>query len=68
MSDTNDTQKPVLVVASKVKAYAKEKGMRCSAEAFDVLTGKIEREVDKAAEAARADNRNTIKGRDFQSA
>ncbi len=56
----------VLVVASKVKAHIKEKcGMNTSGSVMEALTKKVEMEIDKAVERARASGRKTIMDRDF---
>lgn len=57
----------VLVVASKVKAYIKEKsgGMNTSASVVDALTKIIEEECDKAIANAKDDKRKTVMDRDF---
>ena len=65
MSDNNEA-KVILVVASKVKAYAKEKDISVSAEAMVTLTDIIKSAIDKAAEEAKAAGRVTIKAKDFK--
>lgn len=57
----------VLVVASKVKAYIKEKsgGMNTSASVIEALTRLIEKECDKAIANAQDDKRKTVMDRDF---
>ncbi len=59
----------ILVVASKVKAFVKEKsgGMSTSAAVMEVLTRIIENECVKAIEKAKQDGRKTVMDRDFQS-
>lgn len=55
-----------LVVASKVKAYIKEKGdLKCSAAVIDVLSDKVRAMCDAAIESARADKRKTVQDKDF---
>lgn len=55
----------VLVVASKVKAYIKEKsGFNTSATVMEALSKVIERECDKAIENAKNDKRKTVMDRD----
>ncbi len=57
----------VLVVASKVKAYIKEKsGMNTSAAVMEALTKAVERECDKAIENAKSEKRKTVMDRDFE--
>lgn len=56
----------VLVVASKVKKYIKEKSdLNTSASVMDELTKIVKRECDKAIERARQDHRKTVMDRDF---
>ncbi|MEE3332307.1 MAG: hypothetical protein VX246_15680 [Myxococcota bacterium] len=57
----------VLVVASKVKGYIKEKGdLKTSASVLTALSDKIRQMCDQAVEAARQDGRKTVLDRDFQ--
>jgi histone H3/H4 len=55
----------VLVVKSKVKAYAKKKKMSIGDEALKSLSNEVKACIDKAASRAKADGRVTIKDRDF---
>lgn len=62
MSDGNE----VLVVASKLKNYIREKsGMNTSASVLEVISGKVRQLCDQAIENARNDGRKTVKDRDF---
>jgi len=57
-----------LVVASKVKAYIRQKkGMNTSASALEALTQIVERECDKAMDSAEKHKRKTVMDRDFNS-
>lgn len=57
----------VLVVASKVKKFIKEKaGFNTSAETLEGLSQKVERICLAAIEKAKADGRKTVKGRDLE--
>ncbi|PIS01704.1 MAG: hypothetical protein COT84_01045 [Chlamydiae bacterium CG10_big_fil_rev_8_21_14_0_10_35_9] len=57
----------VLVVASKVKKYIKEKGdMSTSATAISRLSEIIEEECNKAIERAKSAKRKTVMDRDFE--
>jgi histone H3/H4 len=57
----------VLVVASKLKAYIREKsGMNTSANVLNALSDRIRELCDQAIENARKDGRKTVKDRDFQ--
>jgi hypothetical protein len=61
-----DEKKDVLVVASKVKAYIKEKStMNTSAAVMDILTGKVREICDQAIAKAQAEGRKTVMDRDF---
>jgi len=56
----------VLVVASKIKKYIKDKSeMNTSAAVFDVLTKLIQTQCDQAIEKAKQDGRKTVMDRDF---
>ncbi len=50
----------VLVIASKVKAYIKEKaGMNTSSSVMEALTKVVEHECNKAIENAKSEKRKT---------
>ena len=53
--------KEVLVVASKVKAYIKNKNMMTSSEAITTLSDKVCAILDEAAARAKANKRSTVK-------
>ncbi|HEY4486047.1 MAG TPA: histone-like protein [Nitrospiria bacterium] len=56
----------ILVVASKVKKFVKEKtGMSVSAEILELISKKVEQLCLDAVEKAKADGRKTIKSRDL---
>ena len=56
----------ILVVASKLKSYVREKsGMNTSAGVLAVVSDKIRQMCDQAIENARNDGRKTVKDRDF---
>jgi len=60
------SDKEVLVVASKIKGYIKNKGdMKTSANVLDVLSDKLRAMCDQAIESARSDGRKTVLDRDF---
>jgi histone H3/H4 len=62
MSDSSE----VLVVASKVKTYIKDKGdMKTSASVLTALSDRIRSMCDEAIENARSDGRKTVLDRDF---
>jgi len=57
----------ILVVASKVKKFIKEKaGFNTSAETLEKLSQKVEQLCLAAVEKARADGRKTVKERDLE--
>lgn len=56
----------ILVVASKIKKYIKEKAdMNTSANAFPALTSVIAKAIDQAIEHAKQDGRKTVMDRDI---
>ncbi|MCS6838488.1 MAG: hypothetical protein NZ480_06530 [Bdellovibrionaceae bacterium] len=56
----------VLVVASKIKKMIKEKsGMNTSQETIERLSQAVERLIERGIEAAKADKRKTVMGRDI---
>ena len=62
MSNPNE----VLVVASKVKVYIKEKGeMKTSSSVLAALSDRIRAMCDEAIESARSDGRKTVLDRDI---
>jgi histone H3/H4 len=57
----------VLVVASKVKAYIKEKGeCNTSGETIDALSRVVEKLLDDAIRSAKDQGRKTVMARDVQ--
>lgn len=64
MSEEGKTE--VLVVASKLKNYIREKsGMNTSAAVIEVLSNKLRQLCDEAVERAKQDGRKTVMDRDF---
>lgn len=56
----------VLVVASKVKKYIKDKaGMSTSSSVMEALTKELEKLIDQAIENAQASKRKTVMDRDI---
>ncbi len=56
----------VLVVASKIKNYIKDKGgMNTSAAVMDSLSALVKNMCDKAIEKAQSEKRKTVMDRDF---
>jgi hypothetical protein len=58
----------ILIVASRLKAYIDRKGggMNTSADVLPVLSDLVREAALDAIDAARADGRKTLKGRDFK--
>ena len=54
----------VLVVASKVRGYLKEKGVKMSGEMIGTLNEKVKHLLDAAADRAKANKRATVKPQD----
>lgn len=57
--------KDVLVVASKVKAYVKSKGMMSSSDAVAALNDIVYVALDAAIERTKANKRSTVKPQDL---
>jgi histone H3/H4 len=61
------SENKIVIVVSKLKDHVKEEHeLRISEEAINDLDGRIKELVKKAADAAKADKRGTIKARDFE--
>lgn len=59
------SESETLVIASKVKAYIKEKGdLKTSASVINVLSDKVREMCDAAIASARADKRKTVQDKD----
>ncbi len=59
------SDKEVLVVASKVKAYIKSKGLHTSSDAVAVLSDKVCAILDDAIARTKANRRSTVKPQDL---
>jgi len=55
----------MLVVASKVKAYVRNKGMNTSADALGCLSDKLYCVLDEATDRTNANGRKTLKPQDI---
>ena len=55
----------MMVVASKVKAYIKDKGCMTSADALAALNGKVACILDDAVKRTQANKRSTVKPQDL---
>jgi len=67
-SATNSAdEQDILIVASKLKAYIKDKhDMNTSANVMDILSHQVRRLTDRAVEKARAEGRKTVMDRDYE--
>jgi len=62
----SDDKSEVLVVASKLKSYIKEKSsMNTSSAVMGALSQRVRTLCDEAIESARRDGRKTVMDRDF---
>ena len=67
ISSSQESQE-VLIVASKLKQYIKDKyDMNTAASVMDTLSKNVRRLTDRAAEKAKSEGRKTIMDRDFDS-
>ena len=57
--------KEPLVVASKVKAYVKSKGMMSSSEMVEAISSKVYCMLDAAMDRTQANRRSTVKAADL---
>jgi hypothetical protein len=58
-------QKESLIVASKVKAYIKSKGMMTASDSLEAISDRVYGMLDKAAERTKANRRSTVKPQDL---
>jgi hypothetical protein len=54
-----------LVVASKMKAYIREKGMMSSSDAVEAIHEQVYKMLDAAIERAKANRRSTVRPQDL---
>ncbi len=54
-----------LVVASKMKAYIREKGMMSSSEAVEAIHDRVYNMLDAAIARAKANRRSTVRSQDL---
>lgn len=60
-------EQEILIVASKLKAYIKDKhDMNTSANVMEILSHQVRRLTDRAVEKARAEGRKTVMDRDYE--
>jgi histone H3/H4 len=66
VSKVSPMESEVLIVASKLKQYVKDKyDLNTSADVMDALSNEVRRITDRAVEKARSDGRKTLMSRDF---
>ena len=66
MSDMTETEDVgSLVVASKVKAIVREKGLQTSGDALDALNRRVRQLIEEAVGRAQANKRATVKPQDI---
>ena len=58
-------KKEVLVVASKVKAYIKSKGMMTSSDAIGALSDEVYKAINAGIKRTKANRRSTVKPQDL---
>ena len=58
-------KRDVLVVASKIKAYIRSKGMMCSSDAIGSLSECVYSALDAGMARAEANRRSTVKPQDL---
>jgi hypothetical protein len=58
-------KKESLIVASKVKAYVKSKGMMTASDSLEAISDRVYCMLDKAAERTKANRRSTLKPQDL---
>ena len=67
METESSHSQEVLIVASKVKTYVKQKGgLNTSANVFTRLSEIVRQICDEAMDSARQDGRKTLMDRDFK--
>lgn len=65
-SAADANEKEVLIVASKLKNYIRERsGMNTSSAVMDVLSDRLRELCDRAIDHARTEGRKTVMDRDF---
>ena len=55
----------MMVVTSKLKAYAKSLKLKCAGDLAEALNGKVQCLLDGAAERTRANKRGTLRPQDL---
>ena len=57
--------KEPLIVASKIKAYIKAKGLMTASDSLEAINVKVRTLIDEAAERTRSNRRSTVKPQDL---
>ncbi len=66
IASTSAMENEILIVASKLKQYVKDKyDLNTSADVMDALSREVRRLTDRAVEKAKAEGRKTLMERDF---
>ncbi len=65
LGEKNMSEKESLVIASKVKAYVKEKGCMMSSDALDSISDEIRKMIDRAVTRTKDNKRSTLKPYDL---
>lgn len=66
-TEGHTNEEDILIVASKLKAYIKDKyDMNTSANVMEILSHQVRRLTDRAVERARAEGRKTVMDRDYE--
>ena len=64
---TNDESNEILIVASKLKQYIKDKhDMNTAGNVMEALSRAVRRLTDEAAQKARSEGRKTVMDRDYE--
>ena len=64
---SDEVNEDILIVASKLKAYIKDKhDMKTSSNVMEILSHQVRRLTDRAVEKARAEGRKTVMDRDYE--
>jgi histone H3/H4 len=65
MKEVSPMEGEVLVIASKVRSYLKDKGVKMSGELVNELSDKVKSLLDSAAARTKANKRSTVKPQDL---
>ena len=66
-TNSSEVEQDILIVASKLKQYVKDKhDMNTAANVMEILSHQVRRLTDRATEKARSEGRKTLMDRDFE--